>query len=220
MTRSARENILARLQDATRHTAVAPEPVCLPIESLSRPERIEKLKSLMQAVRSEVHVVAEQSWVERLTDILHQKNLNSLLYGPHTAIGKALEDAVAAGVDGLPQLIAYTEPIEEFKDTLFKASAGITSARSAIAETGAIVLWPDDKEPRLLSLVPPVHIAILHADKIYNTFCEMIQAENWPEHMPTNAVLVSGPSKTADIELVLAFGVHGPKELIVLILES
>jgi L-lactate dehydrogenase complex protein LldG len=108
----------------------------------------------------------------------------------------------------------------DFKETLFKVDVGITSTRGAIAETGAIVLWPGEKEPRLLSLVPPVHIAILEADKIFNTFCEMVQTENWPEHMPTNAVLVSGPSKTADIELVLAFGVHGPKELIVLILES
>jgi L-lactate dehydrogenase complex protein LldG len=87
-----------------------------------------------------------------------------------------------------------------------------------IAETGAIILWPDKKEPRLMSLVPPIHIAVLDADKIFNTFGEAMQEQRWPEKMPTNAVLISGPSKTADIELILAFGVHGPKELIVLIL--
>jgi L-lactate dehydrogenase complex protein LldG len=220
MTRAARENILARLQDATRYTTAAPEPVCLPIESLGRPERIQKLKSLMEAVRSEVHLVAGQDWVRPLIDIVRQKNLKTLLYGPDSLIGKTLDDAKAAGVEGLPQLVAYTESIEDFKETLFKVDAGITSTRGAIAETGAIVLWPEEKEPRLLSLVPPVHIAILEADKIFDTFCEMVQTENWPEHMPTNAVLVSGPSKTADIELVLAFGVHGPKELVVLILEN
>jgi L-lactate dehydrogenase complex protein LldG len=46
-----------------------------------------------------------------------------------------------------------------------------------------------------------------------------MRAGRWSEDMPTNLVLVSGPSKTADIELILAFGVHGPKELIVLMVE-
>jgi L-lactate dehydrogenase complex protein LldG len=87
-----------------------------------------------------------------------------------------------------------------------------------IAESGALILWPDKKEPRSMSLVPPIHITVLEADKIFNTLGEVMQTQNWPEKMPTNAVLISGPSKTADIELILAFGVHGPKELIVLIL--
>ena len=65
---------------------------------------------------------------------------------------------------------------------------------------------------------PSIRIALLEADKIYNTFGEAMQAQKWPEKMPTKAVLISGPSKTAVIELILAFGVHGPKELIALIL--
>ena len=63
-------------------------------------------------------------------------------------------------------------------------------------------------------------IAVLQAEKIYTTFSEAIEAEDWAQKMPTNVVLISGPSKTADIELTLAFGVHGPKELIVLILHE
>ncbi len=81
------------------------------------------------------------------------------------------------------------------------------------------ILWPDAREPRLLSLVPAVHIAVLQAGTIYNTFAEAMSSERWPEGMPTNVLLISGPSKTADIELVLTFGVHGPKELIVLIVD-
>ena len=46
-----------------------------------------------------------------------------------------------------------------------------------------------------------------------------MKAQNWAAGMPTNALLISGPSKTADIEQTLAYGVHGPKELIVLIIE-
>ena len=106
------------------------------------------------------------------------------------------------------------------KKTVFKADAGITSTYGAIAETGALILWSSAEEPRQMSLVPPIHIAVLKADKIYNTLVEVMQQENWAGGMPTNAFLISGPSKTADIELTLAFGVHGPKELIVLVIDN
>ena len=120
--------------------------------------------------------------------------------------------------DGLPELVPYEGDIEEFKEDLFHIDASITSTAGGIAETGALILWPDRKEPRLMSLVPPIHIAVLEADKIFNTLSEAIQTEYWAAKMPTNIVLVSGPSKTADIELTLAFSVHGPKQLLVFIL--
>jgi L-lactate dehydrogenase complex protein LldG len=118
----------------------------------------------------------------------------------------------------LPELVAYTQPVDAFKSDLFNAmDAGITSTRGGVADTGAIVLWPTSAEPRLMSLVPPVHVAVLDADTIYNSLADLMVAEKWTDGMPTNALVISGPSKTADIEFTLVFGVHGPKELIVLI---
>jgi L-lactate dehydrogenase complex protein LldG len=131
--------------------------------------------------------------------------------GPGCRIGET-------GARELPELVAYTQPVEGFKDDLFnQIDAGITSTRGGVADTGAIVLWPTADEPRLMSLVPPVHVAVLDADCIYNSMAEMMAAEDWAAGMPTNALLISGPSKTADIEFTLVFGVHGPKELIVII---
>lgn len=75
----------------------------------------------------------------------------------------------------------------------------------------------DPEEPRSFSLVPPVHIAILEAGDIYNTFADLIEKEKWNQRMPTNALLISGPSKTADIEQTLAYGVHGPIELVIIV---
>jgi L-lactate dehydrogenase complex protein LldG len=88
-----------------------------------------------------------------------------------------------------------------------------------LAESGSLVLWPDADEPRLMSLVPPLHIALLQADRLFENFAQLIARENWAAGMPTNALLISGPSKTADIEQTLAYGIHGPKALITLILE-
>ena len=87
-----------------------------------------------------------------------------------------------------------------------------------IAETGTLGLWPDEPEPRLMSLVPTVHCVLLAAATIHNTFYEAMQSEGWANGLPTNALLISGPSKTADIQVTLAYGAHGPKELIVLLM--
>ena len=69
-----------------------------------------------------------------------------------------------------------------------------------------------------MSLVPPIHFALLDAGKLYDTLFEAMVEQGWSDALPTNALLVSGPSKTADIQVTLAYGAHGPKELIVLLL--
>jgi L-lactate dehydrogenase complex protein LldG len=69
-----------------------------------------------------------------------------------------------------------------------------------------------------MSLVPPLHIALLNASQIFDNLYQAQQY--WPKPMPSNFLLISGPSKTADIEQVLAYGAHGPKDLIVLLVED
>jgi L-lactate dehydrogenase complex protein LldG len=171
----------------------------------------------MTAMRTEVHTVAADNWTAALIDLARERQWKTLLYGPDGPLGTAIESAWRSEAADLPVLTVYGEPVEAFKETLFQIDAGITSVRGAVADTGAIVLWPTPQEPRLLSLVPPVHVAVLDADTVHDSLSEMMAAESWADAMPTNALLISGPSKTADIEFTLVFGVHGPKELILLI---
>ena len=221
MSEGSRHRIFSRLHAATRQSPIpVSQPPAMPIKTYSQKEKIETLKTLMEAMRTEVHITGAENWLDTVEDALKAREAKRLLYAPDTEIGKALEHQWENPAGDLPQLIPYNQDIEQLKEMVFNVDAGITSAAGAIAETGALILWPTEKEPRLMSIVPPLHIAVLQADKIHNSLSEVIQKENWPTKMPTNVVLVSGPSKTADIEMTLAFGVHGPKELIVLILED
>lgn len=221
MSEGSRHRIFSRLHAATRQSpAPVSQPPSMPIKTYSQKEKIEKLKTWMEAMRTEVHLTEAEKWIHTIEDVLKKREIKDLLYAPRTKIGKALEHQWENDAGALPQLIPYEKDIEQMKERVFTVDAGITSAAGAIAETGALILWPTEKEPRLMSIVPPIHIAVLQANKIYNSLSEVMQKENWPAKMPTNVVLVSGPSKTADIEMTLAFGVHGPKELIVLILEA
>ena len=221
MSKPSRERIFARLAAGSRQATTPPAmPNPVPEKIYDRTEKIERLKTLMEAMRTEVHVTDAANWIQQLENILKQRELKNVVYPPQTALGEALENHWENDSGGLPQLIPYETEIEDFKAKLFTIDAGITTVAGAIADPGALILWPTDKEPRLMSLVPSIHIAVLEADSIYSSFLEAMQAGKWSGRMPTNVVLISGPSKTADIEMTLAFGVHGPRELIVLILES
>lgn len=216
---SSRDTILQRLRNRTGGELTAPE---CDFSVLERPdwstaERIERFEKMIESVHGEVHHCTEDGWMDRLAEVLGTRGARNLLIPKQHEIGQALRNA---GRDDLPELLIYDEPIENWQAHLFnEVDAAITSTRGGIAETGSLILWPTPDEPRLMSLVPPVHVAVLKASELYTTFHDAIHAQNWAAGMPTNALLISGPSKTADIEQTLAYGVHGPKELIVLMIE-
>jgi L-lactate dehydrogenase complex protein LldG len=211
---SSRNNILMRLR-ANPGDSEDRKDASVPEYDWSQAERIERLSTQLQQVRAEVHLVRESGWIEWLNNELPRRGLHKILTG-NTPEGSAFKQQAHTTVD----VQLYTAAIEEFKQAFFSdIEAGLTTTRGGIADTGSLILWPDEVEPRLLSLVPPVHIALLKADEIFETFAQAIQHQQWQKAMPTNALLISGPSKTADIQQTLAYGIHGPKELIVLILE-
>ncbi len=215
---NARNTILDRLRAvAPQHPVATVETSISPRATFSRAEKVAHLKQRMEAMHAEVVITDAKSWIDALKVTLRARTLNGLLYAPATALGKAL---AAAWDSDLPPLVGYTQEVEQSKDRLFAMDAGITSAYGGLADVGALILWPDADEPRLMSLAPAVHIAVLDAANIHDSLAQVIVQERWVEKMPTNVLLISGPSKTADIELVLTFGVHGPKELIVLILDG
>ena len=219
MSETARDRILARLQGAPRQETPRPESPVPAAAAPDRDARVARLKSLMEAVRAEVHVLPAAEWIPRLKEVLGARAIKTLLYAPDTDLGFALAEAWQQDAVGLPELVAYADPVESFKERLFGVDAAVTAAAGAVADTGALILRPTAAEPRLMSLVPPVHIAVLKADTVFTSLADAMREGRWAEGMPSNMLLVSGPSKTADIELILAFGVHGPKELVVLIVE-
>lgn len=91
-------------------------------------------------------------------------------------------------------------------------------AQWAIAETGTLVLDSEKELNRLTSLVPDVHICIFEAKKIRQTMGEILQL--MASDLSPAVTFITGPSRTSDIELTLAIGVHGPRELYVIIIEN
>ncbi|MES9991636.1 MAG: lactate utilization protein [Candidatus Thiodiazotropha sp.] len=216
MTNKARNAILERLRQKQPSFDTPSQSVAIETPAWPMAARIAQFKSMLEAVRAEVHVVSPEDWTEHLKKLAAEKQINNLLYAKQGPLAQAIE--TAWGDTLLPELICDERPVDEWKEAIFfHTDAAVTSARAAIAETGSLVLWPDEFEPRTWSLVPPVHFVVVDAEKLYNTFAEVVEAEAWAGQMPTNALLISGPSKSADIQQTLAYGVHGPTELIVIL---
>lgn len=103
---------------------------------------------------------------------------------------------------------------------LFGFDVGVTTAQAAIAETGTLVMDGACERHRLVSLVPPVHIAIVDASTIYQSLGEALALLRKDREISPAVTFITGPSRTADIELTLAIGVHGPQELYTIVNEG
>jgi L-lactate dehydrogenase complex protein LldG len=96
--------------------------------------------------------------------------------------------------------------------------AGITGSLAGIADTGTLVIPAGKGQPLTASLLPEIHIAILPTSKLISSLPEALQLAD--VRRSSSTVLVTGPSRTADIEMTLTIGVHGPKELHVFLVDD
>jgi L-lactate dehydrogenase complex protein LldG len=130
-----------------------------------------------------------------------------------------------AGVTALDSRIAYTgEERAERLQTLEPAPICISGADVGIAESGTLVVLSGPGRGRLASLLAPVYIGVLRTARIVRGLGEAlaaVQSQHGPDVFRdrSNFTLISGPSRTADIELTLTLGVHGPREVHVVLID-
>lgn len=215
---NARERILARLRRAR------PEPSGPPASSapLDREWRARQppLGDLAERFVREQEAVGSQvrrcSGWEALNDLvapwLIEHQVSSIMTGTEPRLDSLRGSLEATGRFTLSQ---YNQEIEQQKEEVFSVDCGITTSQGAIAETGSVIIIPTPAEPRLLSLAVPLHLVLVEVSRIHPTLADFIAEGGYRETVPTNLVLVSGASRTADIELTLAMGVHGPKVFLV-----
>jgi L-lactate dehydrogenase complex protein LldG len=116
------------------------------------------------------------------------------------------ENALAAG------FVVHRGAPPELED------AGVSVASYGLADTGSVVLAASSTEPRARSLLPPVHVSLLREDRVLPGLRELFEALGG--ELPSALAIVTGPSRSADIEQQLVVGVHGPGEVHVVLLPA
>jgi L-lactate utilization protein LutC len=122
------------------------------------------------------------------------------------------------GIAGLAGVQTGFTDGEALRQACASAAFGITSADYALADTGTLVMLSSPEEARMISLLPPVHIAVVSRARILSGLDELLATVPRPGEITSSLVLITGPSRTADIEQILVRGVHGPGEVHILVL--
>ncbi|UTW47368.1 lactate utilization protein C [Bacterioplanoides sp. SCSIO 12839] len=215
---SSRDRILQRLKNAQAATPVSPSPLAFAAtETRLKPAeyKSEFVQNLVDN-HAEVIEISSQDLASTVQTLLADKQLERCLIGQNVEAAELNK--------ALPQLEVYEQALD--KEVLFQqVNAGICWAQYGLAETGSLMLETSVQQPRTLSLVPPVNIVVVRESDLLADFNQLVGSEYWQQKMagetkPTNLLLVSGPSKTADIQQTLAFGAHGPKELVVILISE
>jgi L-lactate dehydrogenase complex protein LldG len=137
----------------------------------------------------------------------------SALLASRTAVAARHPLLEASGIANLPGVRAGSTDREELREQCAGAGLGITGVDFALADTGTLVMLAGPAQPRLISLLPPVHLAMFRASQLLSSLDELFHTLPRPAEQTSSMVLITGPSRTGDIEQILVRGVHGPGEI-------
>jgi len=187
--------------------------VSAPESSSRQPAEEKPTQSLVQRFSKEWQSVGgyyisctKSSLGQKILEILQKNQVDSIQAWEQSYLPEGLLDFL------------QSKGIHVENDSNPKLHAGITGALCAVAETGTLVIPSEPGRPITASLLPDIHITVLPARDIQDNLSQALQSLK-NNHAPT-IVLVSGPSRTADIEMTLSIGVHGPCQVFVCCLED
>ena len=168
---------------------------------------VDKFVEGATAAGMRVHRVNDEAQsVALVLSLLQEPKIKELLVGDSGMVSRSgMIDALRAG--GIH--VECWSQLESPSDKAFDFPAALTGVDYALAETGSLVIWPSAAQGRLVSLAPSLHIAVMNTDQILPDLVDLAERLG-AEGMPSQLNIITGPSKTADIELNLVKGVHGP----------
>jgi L-lactate dehydrogenase complex protein LldG len=211
----SREAVLARVRAAlagTQRPPAAPLPLGTATASEPTDSRVARFAEVLQRVGGRVHRARDDREAQaRLTAIVHGLDAHEVALSDDALVRRLAE--------GLPGTVQRFDGWSD-RERLFSCDLGLSAVQAAVAETGTLVLESAAERHRLVSLVPPVHVAVLRAGAILPDLDAALAALAQSASPARAVTLVTGPSRTADIELELVVGVHGPRELHVVVLEE
>ena len=208
----SRDNILHRVRTALGRSAgqavADPPPVRIRIPDVDMERRISTMFARIEALAGTTHRAATPADARAF--------VAAAIEG-QTAVASNAPFLAECGIAALPGVRSGVTDREELRALCATADVGITSADYVLADTGSLVMLASPREARLVSLLPPAHIAVVPRERILTGLDELFTILPNPAEVTSSMVLITGPSRTADIEQILVRGVHGPGRITVVV---
>jgi L-lactate dehydrogenase complex protein LldG len=224
---TTREETLTRIRQSLR-TGVLPDAVTRLERAAQLPEidHAMLLNSFVREARSsgaEVFQPEDAKGIfEILSELVNQSGQQAITWADEDLPIKDIRELLfRAGVTRhVPDLARDPLMRRQQWRNLENVRVGITGALGGLADTGSIIVASGRHRARAASLLPETHIALLQADRLYPTMPAFFAASSAQELTgnSSNLVFITGPSRTADIEMIITRGVHGPKRLCIVLL--
>jgi L-lactate dehydrogenase complex protein LldG len=220
---SPRERILASIRNGLlRNTLPAASGGSADRRSTAAaPDLVEQFCAALTALSGHVHRSdGASSIADTIATIAHAHQTASFISWDEEHLGcPGLLDALTSrGLTRVPYDLGGTPERRAVEvDALAGIALGVTGAYAALADNGGLVLVSGPGRGRLVSLLPPVHVAVVNHSRLRASLAALIREEPALLDAGSNVVVVAGPSRTADIEMTLTHGVHGPKDLHVIV---
>jgi len=208
----SREAILNKVRTALgRHAGQAiaePPAVRLRMAEVDTETRIANMLRAVEALAGKTHRAA--------TGADARAYVGAVLDGK-TAVASNAPYLRECGILQLAGVQSGFTDAAELRALCATVDVGITSADYTLADTGTLVMLASPAEARLISLLPPMHIAVVPKERVLPGLDELLTILPLPAEQTSSMVLITGPSRTADIEQILVRGVHGPGEIHVVV---
>ena len=200
-------------------------------------QRARHVKELVQSFKRECELLTGKVYVARTNDeacqflssIIKEAGIKQIIKWSSPLLKRLEIDRLLDSLEVQNMLLAEKASPNEVRQRDYtgpasKAELGISGVDYGLADTGALVLRTSPDQTRAASLLPPVHVASMESKCILfssdDLITQLLLDLEEKGNLDSCLTLITGPSVTADIELNLVHGVHGPKELHVIIVES
>jgi L-lactate dehydrogenase complex protein LldG len=207
----SRENVLHRIRTGIGRSAgeapAAPPAVRLRVPEVAMEARVVSFMERLEALAGKAYRTPQPCGI-----------VAAAIAGKR-AVASNAPFLAECGITRLPDVRTGITDRDELRSLCAAADVGITSADYALADTGTLVMISSPREARLVSLLPPAHIAVVPRARILTGLDELFSILPNPAEVSSSMVLITGPSRTADIEQILVRGVHGPGQITVVVAE-